>query len=133
MKVIITGATSFIGRNLARRAIEKGWETLLVVRPGHDLCGFPADVRVIPLCMEDYGQLGKLSGPSDCFVHLAWSGTRGALRMDKTLQEKNLKYSLFWPAPKLNMVPTRIRLLRKLDVGQIPSTENISSHCMSER
>lgn len=94
MKVIITGATSFIGRNLARRAIEKGWETLLVVRPGHDLCGFPADVRVIPLCMEDYGQLGKLSGPSDCFVHLAWSGTRGALRMDKTLQEKNLKYSL---------------------------------------
>ena len=34
VRIIITGATSFIGRNLARKTAEMGWETILVKTAG---------------------------------------------------------------------------------------------------
>ena len=125
MRIIITGATSLIGRNLARKTAEMGWETILVVRPGHDPHEFPADTHVIPLCMEEYDRLGELAGPCDCFVHLAWSGTRGASRMDRACQENNIKYSLVGLRSVLNVGCSRIVLAgSQAEYG--PHTEQIT-------
>lgn len=93
MKLVITGANSFIGSRLAKRASAAGWETVLVVRPGHE--PDPAAGQwVLPLPMEEYQRLGELVGESDCLVHLAWNGTRGASRMDCKRQNDNETYSM---------------------------------------
>ena len=94
MKIVITGANSFIGQRLSKRAVEAGWETVMVLRPGHDIPQLPENCRVIPLAMEEYGKISRQAGACDCFVHLAWNGTRGSARMDKALQDSNEEYSL---------------------------------------
>ena len=93
MKIVITGANSFIGKNLADRAEELGWETILVMRKGHKV-NLGKNSRMVELAMEEYDHLGSLTGPCDCFVHLAWNGTRGGARMNVALQQKNVEYSL---------------------------------------
>lgn len=92
MKIVITGANSFIGRRLAVKAAEREWETVLVMRSGN----MPpvAGARTVYLDMKDYDRLGALTGPCDCLVHLAWNGTRGASRMDTARQAENVHWSL---------------------------------------
>ena len=94
MRIVITGANSFIGKQLAEKAAALGWETVLVVRSKHADAQPPKNGCILPLCMEEYVQLGQLTGSCDCFVHLAWNGTRGGSRMDAGLQHANLEYSL---------------------------------------
>ena len=93
MKVVITGANSFIGTRLAERFSEEGWESVLVVRPGHTV-QVPANAQLVPLSMDEYSKLGELTGGCDCFVHLSWQGVRGSQRMDKELQEANVVFSM---------------------------------------
>lgn len=93
MKIVITGANSFIGRSLSELSVANGWETWMVMRPEHEketLLG----ATFLPLSFEDYPHLGDLTGSCDCFVHLAWNGTRGAARMDAALQRVNAEVSL---------------------------------------
>lgn len=92
MKVVITGANSFIGTYLAKRAGELGWESVLVLRSEQRIPK-TKNCKLIVLPMEAYDRLGDLAGPCDCFVHLAWNGTRGQARMD-IAQRQNVEYSL---------------------------------------
>lgn len=94
MKIVITGANSFIGTSLAKKANSLGWETVLVVRPGHNSIDGLENCRLVALPMESYDQLGNAVGPCDCLVHLSWNGTRGESRMDAMRQRKNVEYSL---------------------------------------
>lgn len=94
MKVTITGANSFIGKRLVERICKMGWESVLVMRPGRSAGQLPQNCQVLYLSMEEYDRLGALVGPCDCFVHLAWNGTRGNTRMDQDLQNMNAVYSL---------------------------------------
>lgn len=91
MKAVITGANSFIGQRLTNVLYHKGWDIVQVVRRP-----FPCenDIQQVYLPMEEYEKLGEITGGCDCFVHLAWNGTRGATRMDKVRQENNLIHSL---------------------------------------
>ena len=90
MKIVITGANSFIGRTLSKRALEKGWDVILSVRPGREK-DLPQNTHFLPICMEEYERLGDLVGECDCFIHLAWKGTRGLYRMDSRLQAENVR------------------------------------------
>lgn len=94
MKLVITGANSFIGKRLAQVAKDNGDDLVLVMRPGREGQYVPAGSNVLALDFTDYSHLGNLAGPCDCFVHLAWSGTRGSARMDTALQVQNLEASL---------------------------------------
>lgn len=91
MKAVITGANSFIGQYLSKALYHRGWEIIQVVRRP-----FPCEngIQQVYLPMEEYRKLGEITGGCDCFVHLAWNGTRGATRMDKVRQENNLVHSL---------------------------------------
>lgn len=93
MKIVITGANSFIGKKLAKRVEKLDWETVLVVRKGRNM-NLGKNSRIVELPMEEYDRLGSLTGPCDCFVHLAWNGTRGESRMDAARQQENVEYSL---------------------------------------
>ena len=45
--------------------------------------------------MEEYGRLGESTGACDCFIHLAWNGTRGDDRMDIQKQQNNVRDSMY--------------------------------------
>ena len=44
-RVLLTGITGFIGRHLARRMLEAGWEVVAIVRPSSDLKALSPAVR----------------------------------------------------------------------------------------
>lgn len=94
-KMVITGATSLIGKAVVQTA--HNWNVMAVVRRGSNkadsLRSMP-NVKTLELNMEEYGTIGKVVGKADCFVHLAWKGTRGAERMNNELQESNFIHSL---------------------------------------
>ena len=91
MKVVITGANSFIGLRMQEHFLGAGWQVVSVSRKHGALS---KDVDHIALEMSEYSKLGELVGSCDCFVHLAWNGTRGASRMDAAMQRENIEYSL---------------------------------------
>jgi UDP-glucose 4-epimerase len=60
-RVVITGATGFVGANLARRLLRDGHEVHLLVRPGHvswRVDEIRADVEIHMVNFADQGELG---------------------------------------------------------------------------
>ena len=96
-KLLVAGATCFIGERLVHLAAGQGYEICAVVRRGSEkaqkIRQIP-HVTVVELDMEEYGQIGKYAVDADCFVDLAWNGTRGAARLDEARQEQNYRHSL---------------------------------------
>lgn len=93
-KVLITGASSFIGMQLARKMEDRGWQVIAVIRDKRRIVDFSRKTQTLVLSLTDYVYLGDFVGPCDCFVHLAWNGTRGTSRLDAALQQANLEHSI---------------------------------------
>ena len=94
MKVIITGASSFIGKALVRALHTQGHDITAVLRPTSDTAALPPigeRFHSLALSMADYQMI---TGQYDAFIHLAWAGIRGPERMDAQLQASNVHYSL---------------------------------------
>lgn len=78
-RVIITGATGFVGANLARRLLREEHEVHLLVRPGHaawriaEIC---QDVRLHELQLHDAGAVTRVVGEirPEWIFHLAAYG-----------------------------------------------------------
>ena len=76
-RIVITGATGFIGSNLARVFLEHGDHVFALVRPGsrhrdalpvHDnLTTVECDLDHVPDCIPAIGR-------ADAFLHLGWGG-----------------------------------------------------------
>ncbi len=105
-KIIMTGATGFIGRNTARQLLEAGAQVYALVRPEsrqrsllptapgfHEIPGDLAHVReALEAAKRQYPSLGN--GPLDAFLHFAWGGVnRGEIDSPK-VQERNVDQSL---------------------------------------
>ena len=96
-KIVITGATSFIGVHLIDEWLKENCEIIAVVRPNtNNLQRIPNDkrVRIVELGMEDYDELPNYISEADYFYHLAWEGARAPYRDDKSMQNKNYEYTL---------------------------------------
>ncbi len=84
MKVLLTGATGFIGSHVARLLIQKSCHVYVLVRPGSDTRRIAAvlpDVRVIACGLNDTGELAaslREIRPEVC-IHLAWSMVPGKI------------------------------------------------------
>lgn len=90
MKIVITGATGFLGQALCKELKESGHEITAILRPesrekARDL---KAD-NIISLPLEE---LESLTGEYDVFIHLAWNGSGGDARNDYRIQLSNLTY-----------------------------------------
>ena len=79
MRIVITGATGFIGSNLAKLFLEKGAEVFALVRPeSSHLEALPKDEKLhmvscgLSNVMDCIGQIGQ----ADAFFHLAWGGVK---------------------------------------------------------
>lgn len=95
MTVVVTGASSFIGRFLVNELFRREYDCIAVVRRGFlDKSIFDQHVRVVEADMSDYKELISYTGKADCLINLSWIGTRGADRMDSCQQEKSFNYSM---------------------------------------
>ena len=97
-EAIITGPTGAVGAALIRRLLQEDFRIYAVVRPNsRRLNALPADPRVVRVFC-DLSELNRLPElipePCEVFFHFAWAGTTGADRNDRSLQEKNVEYSL---------------------------------------
>ena len=91
-KIIITGATGFIGVHLVEKWIDRGAEIYAVVRPSSkNIARLPKcrNVHVVELELGCYEHLLNIVGDADFFYHLAWEGARVPYRDDALMQCHN--------------------------------------------
>lgn len=91
MRVIITGATSFIGKALVRLLTGRGDEVIAVGRREDSI--FTKNVAYRSLQMADYRNLAA-DCEADVFINLAWAGTGHDGRYDREIQISNIRNSL---------------------------------------
>lgn len=129
-KVIITGASSFIGRHLIKNLQKNNWKIYAVVRKGKEKLfqSEKSDFTILALDMKEYSTLSEQVGEScDVFISLAWNGTRGEERMDAVSQERNYRYSMdaLYEAVKLGCRVV-ISAGSQAEYGPVPNGERIS-------
>ena len=96
-KIVITGATGFIGTHLIEQWLAKDVEVYTVIRPhskNADRIPKNAHIHIIELQMGEYDRLLGLVGSADYFYHLAWEGARVPYRDDVEMQNNNYKCTL---------------------------------------
>ncbi len=91
MRVIITGATSFLGKALVRLLRRRGDEVIAIGRRSDYI--FPQDVVYKTLGMDEYCNLTD-EDRADVFINLAWAGTGHEGRNNSEIQDKNVVDSL---------------------------------------
>jgi nucleoside-diphosphate-sugar epimerase len=97
MKIIVTGASGFIGSALVRSMVSMGHSVIAIVHSEK------SDIRqlnksgaeVIYCNTQEIRSLGeKISGPVDSCVHLAWVGSYGFEKSDYEVQIGNVRDTL---------------------------------------
>jgi UDP-glucose 4-epimerase len=99
MRILLTGATGFLGSYFLRRLAGENVTVAILVRPQSNLW------RITPLPLPvtrievDLGRIKEAAGAIDVFqpealVHCAWSGAGGRMRNDFSQVEDNLAPSL---------------------------------------
>ena len=95
-RIIITGAGGFIGCELTKKLIRKGYEVhaiSLLFNPA-----FPEDPNVKKYCsgLSDAQSILDLlpEGEYEAFYHLAWRGVNGPEKADPQIQLDNIKLTL---------------------------------------
>lgn len=97
-KVIVTGATGFIGRFLVRELVKQNIETIAVVRKGSrnlkTIGNLP--VRIVECDLSGLGQLPRLvlDRDTDTVFHTAWQGVSDQDAKDQEIQIQNLRATL---------------------------------------
>ncbi len=97
-KVIITGATGFIGSWLSKEMADRGYEVYAIVRSNscniHKLQK-SENIKIIECDLSNIIELSQIIKVRDfdSFFHLAWDGVYGEGSTDYELQVNNIKYS----------------------------------------
>ena len=116
MTVIVTGATSFIGRAVVKALLEEGCRVVAVSRPASAGAGALQElfkdlkqraeqkgesIGNLELCFCELGEIEKLEKiynkeelQAKAWLHLGWDGAGSDKRKDVKLQEKNIGYAI---------------------------------------
>ena len=97
MRIVITGATGFIGRNLVSLFLEKGEEVFAVVRPkseGLRLLPTHPNLHLVYGSLETIRELSGQISRADAFFHLAWGGVNREEIDSPAVQAANVAGSL---------------------------------------
>lgn len=103
MRIIATGATSFVGRAAVKALLAHGHEVCAVVRENSAkkelLAGpdgkYPEKLSFLELDLRDVGRLPELAeGPFDVFLHMGWLGAGSDSRKDAKVQEESAECAL---------------------------------------
>lgn len=95
--IVITGATSFLGRNVLKALIKEDYKVYAMVRESSaDYGKLPQSDRVTYI-HGDLANLNKIEKEvtkADVFLHFAWDGSGKIKRADATIQGKNVEYAM---------------------------------------
>lgn len=102
MKIVATGATSFVGSGAVKALLERGHKVYAVLRKGSSKAdrllingAMPENLVILE---EDLGSLERLAEqipePCDVFLHMGWKGAGSDSRAASAVQEENAKDSL---------------------------------------
>ena len=112
MAVIVTGATSFIGKAAVEECLRQGHKVYAVARPGsagierlraikagngaEDPAGAgDGKLKLLECSLQEIETLQSLSIPdASAWLHLGWEGAGSANRQDPALQAKNIGYAI---------------------------------------
>lgn len=98
-KVILAGATSFIGMNLISELYGRGYDITALIRPNsknkHKIECF-GNIKIVEIEMSEYKHLNEYIDyiRGSIIINLAWEGTRGSERDDHFMQKKNYEDAL---------------------------------------
>jgi len=97
MRVVLTGATSFLGRYLVDELEKRNAEVLAIIRPDSEkremYTGYP-HVRTILTDMDNIYTWVEIIGLADYFFHLGWDGIGASGRSDVVIQQKNIQTAM---------------------------------------
>lgn len=96
-KVVITGATSFLGKSMAAELRSQGYSVTAIVRPqskNTSVLQALDGVRVVRAEMGERAYWTKEIRAADWFVHFGWDGIGAAGRADCEIQKKNVEDAL---------------------------------------
>ncbi len=71
MKILLTGATGFIGRKLANRLVEDEHQIIALVRPTSNTAGLPESVEFREADLLKFDELEKIVEGAEVVIHLA--------------------------------------------------------------
>ena len=96
-RIVITGATGFIGRNTAKRFLEQGADVFVLVRQQSkqkDLLPVHENLHIVDGALEDIMEAAETIGYADAFLHFAWGGVNREEIDSPIVQQKNIDWSL---------------------------------------
>lgn len=97
MKVIVTGANGFVGSAFVRELLKNNIETLAIdIFFDNQKLPSNSHLKKIILSIDQIKELeNQISkGDYDVFVHFAWVGSAGPLRMDEKVQTQNALWTV---------------------------------------
>lgn len=93
MRILVTGAASFLGRHLVEYFLSKEEEVLALVRENargkDELLKYEANNKFKPIVL-DMKDIERLDIDFDVCIHLAWGGIGKEGRMDENIQRENI-------------------------------------------
>lgn len=98
-RIVVTGATSFLGSTLVKRLLDDGHFVYAVIRPAsRNRKALPEEKEnlvVIESKLENLDQIDTMiSSPCDYFFHFGWDGSGSENRKKQNIQQKNVEDSL---------------------------------------
>lgn len=96
-RIVITGATGFIGRNVAAQLLAQGAEVFALVRlesKNRSLLPVHENLHEVSCCLADVGRCVGEIGNADAFLHFAWSGVNRDEIDSPIVQATNISGSL---------------------------------------
>lgn len=98
VKILLTGATGFLGAHLARRLAGEDVKIFLLVRPTSNLWRLgtlPKNAQLISGDLHDLPAQAIQAAAPDTIVHAAWHGVTNQHRNDSTQIQQNLEPTIW--------------------------------------
>lgn len=96
--IVISGATGFLGRNLARKFLEKGDRVWAVIRPDSRnkgiLGGYDSNLKPIFCSLSDSKKIISTIKKADAWFHFAWAGVNREEIDSPKVQKQNVEMSV---------------------------------------
>lgn len=94
--VIFTGATSFLGKNLAKKLLEDGYKVYALIREkSTNVNNLPENKNLIKIVgsLQNIEIIKEKVNRADIFIHFAWDGSGNEGRANSEVQQKNVEYA----------------------------------------
>ena len=96
-RIVITGATGFIGRNVAKIFLDHGADVFVLVRAQSKqktLLPVHENLHMVDGALADIAEAAEQIGSADAFLHFAWGGVNREEIDSPVVQQQNIDWSL---------------------------------------